>query len=377
MASLPETRRALLAAVVYAACVHGLAAWGEGRMTSPLRPDWDAEALAEAPPLARFDAGWYRSVAKEGYSWDAARGVGNVMLFPLYPLLWRPLWWAGVPLFWAGLLLAHLAFFAAVALLAAHAAREWGEGSPRDAVVALLAFPWAFYLLAPYAESLFLALALGVFAAARRRRWALVALLGLLAGLTRIHALALVPPLLWFAWEEARGRGPEGRRNALLAGAAALAPAFGVAAYFAWLAARFGDPLLYLHAQRSGWARAPGLSGLGRSLGLIAENLRERGLLHLGPAVDLLAVVFLIVAAVWCFRRGAAPEGLYVAAGALLVVGSGSLLAAGRYALVLFPIARPLLALRRRPVLWYAYLAGALLLQAYLVVRFVNNLWVA
>ena len=98
------------------------------------------------------------------------------MLFPLYPLLWRPLWWAGVPLFWAGLLLAHLAFFAAVALLAAHAAREWGEGSPRDAVVALLAFPWAFYLLAPYAESLFLALALGVFAAARRRRWALVAL---------------------------------------------------------------------------------------------------------------------------------------------------------------------------------------------------------
>ena len=57
--------------------------------------------------------------------------------------------------------------------------------------------------------------------------------------------------------------------------------------------------------------------------------------------------------------------------------GSGSLLAAGRYALVLFPIARPLLALRRRPVLWYGYLAGALLLQAYLVVRFVNNLWVA
>lgn len=375
-------RQAFLAAVAYLVLVHVVALWGEGRMTSPLRPTWDAEALAEAPTLARFDAGWFRSVAKEGYSWDPVSGVGNVMLFPLYPSLWRPLGVLGLPLFWAGLLVAHACFAGALILLYAYARREWGGGDEagRDAIVALLAFPWAFYLLAPYSESLFLLLAVGAFAAARRRRSWLTAALGLLAGLTRLFGLALVPALLWLAWKErgsvaSTGLAPPRRR--LAAFLAAFAPAAGTAAFFAWLGARFDDPLLFLQAQSSGWAREPGLAGLGRSLALVVENIRERGLLHLGPAVDLLVVVFLVVAAVWLVRHGAAAEALYVAAGAALVVLSGGLLGAGRYALVLFPLLRPLTALRRRPALWYGYLAGAALLQVYLIVRFVNNLWVA
>jgi hypothetical protein len=140
---------------------------------------------------------------------------------------------------------------------------------------------------------------------------------------------------------------------------------------------RFGDLLVYLHAQQSGWGRASGWSGLQRSLALIVENIRQRGLLHLGPVVDLLVVLFLIAAAVWCFRRGAVAEGLYVGAGVVLILLSGGLLAAGRYALVLFPMLRPLAELRRHRLAWYGYLVAALLLQAYLIVRFVNNLWVA
>lgn len=375
-------RQALLAAVAFAAFVHGVAIWGEGRMTSPLRSTWDAEALAEAPPLARFDAGWFRSIAKEGYSWDPGSGVGNVMLFPLTPLLWRVAALAGFPLFWAGLLVAHAGFAGAVALLFAHARREWGneDRGARDAVLALLAFPWAFYLLAPYSESVFLLLALGSFAAARRGRWLVAGGLGLLAGLTRLFGLALVPALLWMAWQEGRppaGGGAEPERRRLPALLAALAPAAGTAAFFAWLGFRFDDPLLFLHAQRSGWAREPGWSGLRRSLALIAENVRERGLLHLGPAVDLLVVVALVAAVVWLARRGAVAEALYVGAGAALVLLSGSLLGAGRYALVLFPALRPIAALRRHRILWYGYLAGGVLLQTYLIVRFVNNLWVA
>ncbi len=380
-------RQVLLAAVAFAVFVHGVAIWGEGRMTSPLRPTWDAEALAEAPPLARFDAGWFRSIAKEGYSWDPDTGVGNVMLFPLTPMLWRLPAFAGVPLFWAGLLIAHACFAGAAALLFAHARREWGDSDrgAHDAVVTLLAFPWAFYLLAPYSESLFLLLALGAFAAARHQRWLLVALLGILAGLTRLFGLALVPALLWMAWRNRRQpAGPGGGdlpvpgKRPLAAVLAAVAPAAGIAAFFTWLAIRFDDPLLFLHAQKSGWGRDPGWSGFRRSLTLIVENLRERGLLHLGPAVDLLVVVFLIAAAVWLLRRGVTAEALYVAAGTALILISGSLLGAGRYALVLFPALRPLVELgRRRRVLWYGYLAGGVLLQAYLIVRFVNNLWVS
>ena len=58
-------------------------------------------------------------------------------------------------------------------------------------------------------------------------------------------------------------------------------------------------------------------------------------------------------------------------------MGSGSLLSSGRYALVLFPVFGFLAVLARRPFVWHAYLLLSSGLQVYLIVRFVNNLWVA
>jgi hypothetical protein len=233
--------------------------------------------------------------------------------------------------------------------------------------MALLTFPWAFFLLAPYSESLFLALALAVFLAAFRGHWALVASLGFLAGLTRLFGLALVPPLLFLAWQRPR----------MPAMAAALAPAFGFASFVAWLGFRFHDPLVFLHAEQQGWGRRPGLTGLQSSLHAVVENIQQRGWLHLGPLAEVLVVLLLAAAVVHALRSRNLPGAFYAGSGLVLIMASGALFSTGRYALVLFPVFGFLATLARRPSVWRAYLLLSSGLQVYLIVRFVNNLWVA
>jgi hypothetical protein len=363
--------------VVFVMLVDGVAYCGKGLLESPLHSGWDPAATAEAPPLARFDAGWYRSIAAGGYVWNAATGVGNVAFFPLYPLLMKVLAFAHLPLFWAGTLLSHAFFVVAVALLERFEALRPAPAPAHASLLALLTFPWAFFLLAPYSESLFLALALAVLLAALRGRWALVGLLGFLAGLTRLFGLALVPPLLMLAWRAGTpsAAAREGRR--LAAVLAALGPAIGVASFVTWLGLRFHDPLVFIHAQQRGWGRQPGWPGLGSSLHAIVDNIRQRGWLHLGPAVDLLVLLVLAAAVVHARRSRTPTSAAYVGSGVLLVTASGSLLSAGRYALVLFPVFGFLAVLARRPIVWTTYLLLSSTLQAYLIVRFVNNLWVA
>jgi hypothetical protein len=363
-------RRLLLEVVLFVLLVDAVAWLGRGRLASPLPLSWDVEAIAEAPPLARFDSAWYRSIAKDGYAKSGAADSRNLVVFPLYPLLMRGLHALfGIPLFWAGLLLSHVFCIAAVLLFHRYATDVWPEAP--DAVRPLLLFPFAFFLLAVYAESLFLLLSVGTLLAFRKGELAWAAFLGVLAGLTRVTGLALAPALFAFALA--------GGRRALRPAAAftSLGPIAGFCLYAVPVAVRLHDPLFYLHAQQSGWARGPSVSGLSEALGSAVENVRSKGVLHLGAAVDVLVLVLLAAAAVWLWKRERA-EAVYVGAGVLLIVLSGRLIGDGRYALGLFPFFRFLGAARPSgSVAAAAAGVASALLQGYLVVRFVNNLWVA
>ncbi|HKC23217.1 MAG TPA: hypothetical protein VKF32_00670, partial [Thermoanaerobaculia bacterium] len=305
-------RRVLLELALFVLLVDAVAWLGRGRLASPLPLSWDAEAIAEAPPLARFDSAWYRSIAKDGYSKPGAADSRNLVVFPLYPLLMRALnALFGLPLFWAGLLLSHVFCIAAVLLFHRYATDVWPEAP--DATRLLLLFPFSFFLLAVYTESLFLLLSVGTLLAFRRRELGWAAFLGVLAGLTRVTGLALTPALLAAAlaggWRALRPT----------AALASLAPIAGFCLYAVPVAVRLHDPLFYLHAQQSGWARGPSVSGLSEALGSAVENVRSKGLLHLGAAVDVLVLALLAVAAVWLWSRGRA-EAVYVGSGVLLIV---------------------------------------------------------
>jgi Gpi18-like mannosyltransferase len=70
----------------------------------------------------------------------------------------------------------------------------------------LITFPSAYILVSAYTESLFLFLALAAFVSVLREKPALAALAAFLAGLTRIHAIALFPALLVYGWCDSASR---------------------------------------------------------------------------------------------------------------------------------------------------------------------------
>src|SRR6476646_781094 len=54
----------------------------------PPRAAWDPEIARHAPPLARYDSGWYRKIALDGYGVPpGGRTPSEHVFFPLYPAL--------------------------------------------------------------------------------------------------------------------------------------------------------------------------------------------------------------------------------------------------------------------------------------------------
>ncbi len=154
---------------------------------------WPGAAMLNA--WKQWDAGRYLSIMQHGYA-----DPNNTAFFPLYPLLAT-----GVAhllgqnyALLAAMLVANLAALVAMIGIALLAQFEFGMiDSGQRALMALLAYPLSFYLVAPYSESLFLATSVFACYFARRGAWMRAALCALLAGLTRPTGIVLIPALFW------------------------------------------------------------------------------------------------------------------------------------------------------------------------------------
>jgi hypothetical protein len=329
--------------------------------------------MSIAPPLARWDSGWYYGIAKEGYRYDPHVPQNNIGFYPLYPIVMRAVSTVTrMTLFRAGIAVSLLSLLGALILLAS-LTREWGQ--PEEAmptITSLLAFPSAFFLATAYTESLFLFATTAALLAARRRRWVAAGLAGAAACLTRFNGFLILLPLAWLAFEEA-GRTLRLKRPAI-AGLAATAA--GALAFPAYLWIRWGDPLLYVHSNTKGWQQGPQPIWLlvGRTFGEFVARLRES--LSVGRFSFLMmvgsALLFsLLTVIVW--RRGLIAEGLYCASNLLLPLSSGTLSGMHRYVLVLFPCFFVLAeSLRRRPALAFGYLVFGIGANVILMTRFVH-----
>ena len=144
----------------------------------------------------RFDAGYYLGIATTGYGSLAS---GRIAFFPAYPELIRVVAVLTRSPVAAGMLVSVVAFAVALVLLHRLTELELGRRAA-DATVLLLCFaPLSFFFSAVYSESLFLALTVGVFYAARTDRWRLACVLAAAATLTRPTGIVLAVPLrvLW------------------------------------------------------------------------------------------------------------------------------------------------------------------------------------
>lgn len=221
----------------------------------------------------RFDTNWYISIAAHGY--DSPR---QIAFFPLYPALIKlaSIFLGGNYLL-AAWLVANLGTLTALIAIGALAAWELrDEGAAKWSMLALLIYPFSFFLAAAYTEGLFLTFTALCLLYARQGRWQWATVMALLAGAARPTGVALIAPLAW-EWmrqngllrsEYWRGLLRSGRaqvvrdwlqtlRRALLTGwvgvlAVAAIPAFIVGlAVFAGL--RFGHPMLIVNVRRDYW----------------------------------------------------------------------------------------------------------------------------
>lgn len=312
----------------------------------PNSPLWD--------PLIRWDAAWYQSIVNDGYFYIPGQ-ASNVAFFPLYPLVLRT----------GKLIFGHIYITSYVLNFLFTATAAWGlhrlswqlQGDVKAADRALLylfSFPSAFFLFAPYTESMYLMIAVGAVLAGSRRAWFIAGLLGMLASATRVVGISIwgVLGLMWMqdqGWYLLRVHQAQNWRN-LFAGlrtnwqglaAICLSP-LGLVAYILHLQVQVGHPLAFVLVQTSpDWGRS--FRGFWRILYGSIENfirqpwLKGVELQQLVGVVDVGLSLLSLGTAVAVWRRFGAPYALLVIVGVLIPL-STSTASMSRYCLTLFPL---------------------------------------
>ncbi|HSM39042.1 MAG TPA: glycosyltransferase family 39 protein [Candidatus Limnocylindrales bacterium] len=215
----------------------------------------------------------------------------------------------------------------------------------------LLIFPTAYFLQIGYTESLFLALVLGSFLAARTRRWLLAGILGGLAAMTRINGLVLLLALAVEAitqWYEQ----PPGERKLRPGWLAIGLVGLGFGAYLALNQAVYDDPFTFLEVQRDHWHKqaAPPWEGIATAFRWFGDRDLENVLLYGGA--ELLFAGIGLAATVFAAFRFRPSWFAWMAGNWLLFTSTAFLLSVPRYTLTLFPLMVALaLASRERAML--------------------------
>jgi len=394
-----DWRRVVLAAagvwlatrVAYVLFTYVVVAFGNTR-TRPLQAFLDA--------WNQYDSHWFLLISQKGYFEPVTSAF-----FPLYPSLiglvstalghtQGPPWPAFDPvrvMVAFGIAnAATLLAFMGLALLAAHEYRQ--EGVARAAVWVLAAYPFSFFLTAPYSDGPFLAAAVFTLYFARRGSWKWAALAAFVAGLTRPTAVALVLPLVWeFGrqhgwWTRAVLRDWRSHLRDLPAGFLTLAAVpSALALYGLFLWQRFGTPLVWFHVQASDWHRTA--IPLWRIAGGLVRRMLTFEPLGAAEAHLLLNVVplaiCLVVVAV-SVRRMPFAFTLFVLGLAYISVSAPVLKtpelieSTSRFLLAAAPV---FLVIGRwtvtRPALGYLWVASGFLVQGGLLTFFFAGRWIA
>lgn len=319
----------------------------------------------------RWDAPHYLDIARIGY---VKEGVESrwIVFYPLYPWLVRAASFILRDELISAFFVSTLASVAAGLLLYRLARLDEEETVARAAVFFMFVFPTSYFLHIGYTESLFLALALGTFIAARTHRWPLAGVLGALACMTRANGLALVPALAFEVWGEYRASG----RRVSARWLCALLPlaGFGVYLLINWNVK--GQPFAFLKLQDEYWYRT-----FAWPWDAVAASWRYwQG----NPPSDasmvgfqeLFFVLLGLGLTVWAWLKMRASYAAWMTCNWLLWSCTKFVLSVPRYTLVLFPtyliFAR---ASARRPEAGALITVWSLLLLALFLARFSQGYW--
>lgn len=319
----------------------------------------------------RWDAPHYLDIARMGY---VKEGVESrwIVFYPLYPWLVRACSLVLRDELVSAFFVSTLASVAAGVLLYRLARLDGDEWVARASVFFMFVFPTSYFLHIGYTESLFLALALGTFLAARVRRWPLAGVLGALACMTRANGLALIPALAFEVWEAYRASGRRMSARWLWA----LLPLAGFGVYLAINYTVKGHPFAFIKMQDDYWARtfAWPWDAAASSWRYWQGNAPSDALMV--GFQELFFVLLGLGLTVWAWLKMRASYAAWMTCNWLLWSCTKFVLSVPRYTLVLFPMyiifAR---ASARRPEAGALIAIWSLLFLALFLARFSQGYW--
>lgn len=188
-----------------------------------------------------FDGVHYLTIAKSYYS-----AYYTQTFFPLYPLIVRFI--AKSLLFdnylIAALLFSNISFLICLFIFRKLLHLDKYNSETIWIIIFLLLFPTSFYFGSIYTEGFFLLLIFASFYFARTKKWFLSAFFGILASATRLFGSFLLFAILIEYLTQYKGKRKEVKPIIFIS----LIP-LGLLIYMVYLNIKFGDPLLFWHAQ--------------------------------------------------------------------------------------------------------------------------------
>src|SRR5436305_400477 len=280
----------------------------------------------------RWDAPHYLDIARMGY---VAEGVEArwIVFYPLYPWLVRACAFVLRDGLASAFFVSTVASLAVGLLLYRLAEIDEREATARASVFFMFVFPTSYFLHIGYTESLFIALAVGAFLAARLRNWRAAGLLGALAAAARVNGLLLIPALAFEAWDEHRNEGRRWRWEWLWV----LAAAAGFGGYLLINWKVFGHPFEFLNMQEQYWSKSLTWPWVGISAAWDSVWGREPSEAQMVGWQEFFFVMLGLALTVWAWLRLRASYAVWMTLNWLLWTSTKFVLSVPRYTLVMFP----------------------------------------
>jgi hypothetical protein len=317
----------------------------------------------------RWDGPQYLLIAQHGYGVAGDQRLALVF-FPLYPWLIRLVAFVVRDPVVSAFAISTIASIVAGVTLARLAAIDYPPHLARRAAWFLFIFPTSYFLHIDYSESLFLALVVTSFLAARHERWMAAGVLGALAVLTHDNGILLVVALAAEALSELwRTRYFEWRWLWI-----SVVP-LGFAIFLLINYNATGDPLAFLKMESQHWFNIlmPPWQGIQVNFGIAREWDPNRGEM-IGTQVLFFLAVGLAgtIASAFLLR---ASYTVWMTLNWLLLASQSWDISAPRLTLAMFPLFLLFAMLARKPHWNTAITVWSLMWLAMFASEFVRGLW--
>jgi len=319
-----------------------------------------------------WDTQHYLNIAQYGYS-SSTVDERHLLIafFPLYPFLIKIPALVLQNYLLSALLVSNIAYIFAVFYLYKLVLLDFEKEDALRSIIYFSIFPTAYFLHAAYTESLFLALTIASFYYARKDRWALSGVIGMLAATTRITGIILLPVLVIEYLSQRQYKKENIRKDILWI----LIIALGLVLYLILNYITYGDPLKFLEIQSGHWSK---------HLAIPTEGFFSAwgGIFWRPPAesvyigwFEIFFSLLGIILVIYSFFRIRLSYSLYALATWLIVTSTSFWLSIPRYTLTIFPIFIVLAILGRRKEINYTVIFLSLIFYALFLSLFVRFRW--